>query len=227
MQYPSIWLQGVSLGEKVTCELRLQIINGSIKIGTVLSENQLAAEFGISRSPVREALKTLSNEGLIRLERMGAVVLGLTSKDIEEIYDVRLLIETFILQRLSKHPHEDLVIKLNKIIDKMEMAAKHHDYIEFSYQDLYFHEVMILEANHTRILHLWNNFRNIVLTALLVATERRFTEEIHEIGPLIDKHLLIVNALVTEDSDYIQKVVQEHFEDTRKTVSNTIQNIKL
>lgn len=227
MQYPSTWLQGVSLGEKVACELRLQIINGSIKIGSVLSENQIAAEFGISRSPVREALKTLANEGLIRLERMGVVVLGLTAKDIEEIYDVRFLIETFILQRLSMQPHENLAITLNKIIDKMEMAAKHQDYIEFSYQDLYFHEVLIEEANHTRILHLWNNFRHIVLTALLVATEKRFKEEIHEVGPLIEKHRLMVKALTSKDIQYIQQVVQEHFEDTRNTVSKTLLNGKM
>lgn len=227
MQYPSSWLQGASLGEKITCELRLQIVSGSIKRNTILSENQIASEFGTSRSPVRESLKTLSNEGLIRLERMGAVVLGLTQKDIEEIYDVRFLIETFILERLSKVNHENLVTSLHKIIDKMEMAAKHHDFIEFAYQDLYFHEIMILESNHTRILHLWNNIRHIVLAALLVATERRFTSEIHEIKTLIDNHRLLVKALVSKDSSYIKQVVQEHFEDTRNSVNNTLLNHKL
>ncbi|KAB7706283.1 GntR family transcriptional regulator [Bacillus aerolatus] len=226
MQYPSIGLQGVSLGEKISCELRLQIIKGSIKLGTVLSENQIAAEFNASRSPVREALKTLSNEGLIRLERMGAVVLGLTPKDIEELCDVRCLIETFVIQRLSAMDHEGLIHTLNKTIDKMEMAAKHRDFVELSYQDLYFHEVMIHEADHTRILHLWNNIRYIVFTALLVATERRIVEETHEIEPLIEKHRLLVSALISKDSNYIQKVVQEHYEDTRKTVNNTVLNPK-
>jgi GntR family transcriptional regulator of gluconate operon len=222
LQYPSSWLQGHSLGEKIACELRLQIIKGSIKPNTVLSENQIAAEFGTSRSPVREALKALSNEGLLRLERMGAVVLGLTAKDIEEIYDVRFLIETFILERLSMGHHEQLVDTLHKTIDKMEMAAKHANFIEFAYQDLYFHEIMIQEANHMRILHLWNNIRHIVLAALLVATERRFKGEIHEINTLMDKHRLIIKALLSRDCNYIKQVVQEHFEDTRKSVNNAL-----
>ena len=222
MQYPLSWLQGLSLGEKVGCELRLRIIDGSIKIGTILSENQISSEFQISRSPVREALKALSNEGLIRLERMGAVVLGLTSQDLEEIQDVRILIETFVLKRLSQHSNEGLIHELKQIIDKMELAAKHQDYVDFSYQDLHFHEVMILAANHTRILHLWKNFRNIVLTVCLLATEKRFTEETHVVGSLIEKHQSIIHALVSKDSDYIQKMIQEHFEDTRKTVSNTL-----
>lgn len=71
LQYPSAWLQNASLGETIACELRLRIINGTIKTGETISENWVASEFGTSRSPVREALKTLSSEGLIRLERMG------------------------------------------------------------------------------------------------------------------------------------------------------------
>lgn len=67
LHYPSAWLLGMSLGEKIASELRLQIINGTIPTGEILSENRIAADFGTSRSPVREAMKSLSNEGLIRL----------------------------------------------------------------------------------------------------------------------------------------------------------------
>ncbi|MCM3652864.1 GntR family transcriptional regulator [Metabacillus litoralis] len=223
MQFPAIALQGESLGEKISCELRLQIINGSIESGAVLSENQIAAEFNTSRSPVREALKTLSNEGLIRQERMGAVVLGLSAKDIEELYDVRSLIETFTIQRLSEMDHEHVIHSLKKIIDKMEFAAKHNDYVEFTMQDLAFHVVMIEEAKHTRILHLWKSIRYIIFTALLIATERRFKENKNEIEPLIKKHQLLINAISSKDDDYIEKTVKDHFDDTRKTVNNTLQ----
>jgi GntR family transcriptional regulator of gluconate operon len=225
MQFPAIALQGASLGEKISCELRLQIINGSIKSGTVLSENQIAAEFNTSRSPVREAFKTLSNEGLIRQERMGAVVLGLSAKDIEELYDVRSLIETFTIQRLSEMDHEHVIHSLKKIIDKMEFAAKQNDYVEFTMQDLAFHVEMIEEAQHTRILHLWNSIRYIIFTALLIATERRFKENKNEIEPLIKKHQLLINAIASKDDDYIEKIVKDHFDDTRKTVNNMVQKL--
>ena len=79
MNYPSEWLQSHAIGEKIACEVRLRIITGEIPKETILSENKLASEFSASRSPVRDALHVLANEGLIRLERMGAVVLGLTS----------------------------------------------------------------------------------------------------------------------------------------------------
>jgi GntR family transcriptional regulator of gluconate operon len=218
MQYPSEWLQGASLGEKISCEIRFKIINGDIVPGTILSENQIATEFGTSRAPSREALKTLANEGLIRLERMGAVVLGLNATDIEELYDVRFLIENFALQRLLKNYDERKVKMLNEIIDKMKIAAKHYNFIEFSYYDVQFHDTIISGANHTRILHLWKNIRHIVLTALLVATKQRFEREKNEIQRLIDMHKLIVNALITRDKNYTEETLQEHFQDTLKTV---------
>lgn len=87
--------------EAIACELRLRIISGTLRPGEILSENRIAADFDSSRSPVREALRTLSNEGLIRLERMGVVVIGLKIKDVEELYDVRFLIESFVQQRLA------------------------------------------------------------------------------------------------------------------------------
>ena len=97
--YPIKWLSKASAGDRVAYELRMRIISGKIESGTVLSENKLAADFSVSRSPVRDALKVLASERIIRLERMGAVVVGLSKRDIQEIYDVRLLIETFVFER--------------------------------------------------------------------------------------------------------------------------------
>lgn len=222
MEFPSIALKGSSLGEMISSELRLKIINKSIAPGTVLSENSIADEFGTSRSPVREALKELSNEGLIRLERMGAVVLGLSQKDIEELYDVRYLIEKFVIERLSKMDNQDLIKQLNKILDEMIIAAKYNHYIEFTIQDLKFHELMIVAAEHKRMIHLWNNIRDIVFAALLVTTKKRFLENSNEIESLIEKHRVLIDSIISKDLEFIKRVVYDHFEDTRETVTNTI-----
>ena len=61
--------------------LECGLFPGMIESGTILSENKLAADFDVSRSPIREALKILASENIIRLERMGAVVIGLTEKE--------------------------------------------------------------------------------------------------------------------------------------------------
>lgn len=226
MNYPTEWLKNQSIGEKVACEVRLKIIEGDIKAGTVLSENQLAHEFSASRSPVREALRVLAGEGLIRLERMGAVVLGLTKKDIEELYDVRILIETFVLKKISQTDQSGLINKLKKVMDKMSMAMTHRDAVEFSYQDLYFHELMVEEAGHMRLLRLWNDIKPIILTALYVATTRRFTDHFDEVDRLIDRHQLLIGALESKDDAVIERTLADHFEDTRTTVLTSLNNEK-
>lgn len=222
LHYPSAWLHGVSRGESIACELRLHIIDGTIKAGEILSENRIAADFGTSRSPVREALKTLSNEGLIRLERMGAVVLGLSIKDVEELYDVRYLIESFAQQRLAEAGNAKLIGQLNRIVDKMRLAVKYGDIVDFSYSDFSFHEAIILEAKHARILHLWKSIRQIVLTVMLITTEEVFSQGEEKLNLVIDKHRTIVNGLESKDSTVIQKVVQSYFADSKITLHSSL-----
>lgn len=222
LQYPSAWLQNASLGETIACELRLRIINGTIKTGEVISENWVASEFGTSRSPVREALKALSGEGLIRLERMGAVVLGLSMDDVEELYDVRFLIESFVQQRLAQTDITELLSHLRRIVDKMELAMKHNDAVEFSYQDLSFHETMITAASHNRILHLWKSIRPIVMTVMLITTEEIFSRGEEKLHTVIEKHHKIMKGLESHSINVVEQVVQDYFADSRKTLHRSI-----
>ncbi|NGM85347.1 GntR family transcriptional regulator [Paenibacillus sp. 7124] len=222
MQYPTAWLQGVSLGESIACKLRLQIINEELKSGEVLSENRIAEEFGTSRSPVREALKELAAEGLIRLERMGAVIVGLNLENVKELYDVRYLIESFAQQRLAGTPQDTLILQLEQTIDRMKLAVKYNDYVEFAFQDFSFHEAIVVKANHTRILHLWNSIRQIVMTVILVTTEKSFAEGEQRMNWIADKHRSIVEGLRSHDAESIRKVVQAYFADSMLTLGHTL-----
>ncbi|AZK45581.1 GntR family transcriptional regulator [Paenibacillus lentus] len=222
MKYPSSWLKGSSLGEAIACELRLQIINGTIKQGEVLSENGIAADFGTSRSPVREALKTLSTEGLITLKRMGAVVNGLQLHDISELYDVRFLIESFAWKRLVEQDTTLVISQLQQIIDKMQLAAKHLDVVEFAYQDLSIHELIIKEAKHARIWHLWLSIRQIVMTVLLITTEEILSQGDDKINFVINKHRKLLQGLETKDPAFIAAQIEEYFVDSHQTLHKSI-----
>lgn len=222
MQYPSAWLQGASRGEAIACELRLQIINETIKPGEIISENRIAADFGSSRSPVRDALKALSSEGLIRLERMGAVVLGLNLEDVKELYDVRYLIESFVQHRLAEGDHEALFVQLDRTIDKMKLAVKHGDYVDFAYQDFMFHEMIVMQAQHQRMIHLWNSIRQIVMTVILITTEKGFQTGAERMNWVADKHYKILNGLRSQDAEVIRRAVDDYFKDSAQTLSRTL-----
>ncbi|AZS18052.1 GntR family transcriptional regulator [Paenibacillus lutimineralis] len=222
MKFPSSWLKGSSLGESIASELRLHIISGDIKPGTVLSENRIAADYGASRSPVREALKTLSSEGLITLQRMGAVVNGLQVEDYEELYDVRYLIESFAWKRLASSNSAELITQLRQIIDKMDLAGKHHDVVEFAYQDLTFHETIIKAANHTRIWHLWMSIRQIVMTVMLITTKQILSQDDYRINYVVNKHRKLLAGLESKDPHIIARNVEEYFEDSVQTLHTSI-----
>lgn len=218
--YPLKWLSKASAGDRVTSELRMRIISGMIESGAILSENKLAADFGVSRSPIREALKTLASENIIRLERMGAVVLGLSEKEIEEIYDVRLLIETFVFERLVKMDVNELVMELSKILEMMKIAIKYRDADEFSYQDVLFHESIIRSIDHSYILMIWNNLKPVMESFILLSMRARFEEKYEDFSRIVSNHELYIEAIKTKKRDLMVKSLHENFDDVQGKVED-------
>lgn len=218
--YPSKWLSKASAGDRVSCELRMRIISGEIESGTILSENKLAADFAVSRSPIREALKILASENIIRLERMGAVVVGLSEKEIEEIYDVRLLIESFVFERIVKIDTNELIKELSKILEMMKVAIKYSDADEFSYQDVLFHETIIRAVNHSYILMIWNNLKPVMESFILLSMRKRFKEKYEDFTRIIKNHELYIEAIQTKDRDLMSKSLHDNFDDVQGKVED-------
>ena len=218
--YPAKWLLKASAGERVTCELRMRIISGLIESGTTLSENKLAADFDVSRSPIREVLKTLASENLIRLERMGAVVIGFTIKEIVEIYEVRLMIETFVYERLVKLDTKELVKELSKILEMMKIAIKYHDADEFSYQDVLFHETIIRVINHSYIMMIWNNAKPVMEAFILLAMRARFEEKYDDFPRIVDNHQLYIDAIDAKNRDLMILSLHQNFDDVAGKVED-------
>lgn len=218
--YPTKWLSKASIGDRVASELRMRIISGVIESGTILSENKIAMEFGVSRSPVRDALKLLASENIIRLERMGAVVIGLTEKEIKEIYDVRLLIETFVFERLVRLDIDELVNDLNKIVEMMKVAVKYSDPDEFSLQDLLFHETIILYINHSYIEMIWNNLKPVMEGCILLSMRARFKEKFDDFTRVINNHELYIEAIRTKDRALMVQSLHQNFDDVQEKVDD-------
>ncbi|WP_409271850.1 GntR family transcriptional regulator [Neobacillus sp. SCS-31] len=218
--YPEKWLSKASTGDRIAHELRMRIISGMIESGSTLSENKLAADFAVSRSPIRDALKVLASENIIQLERMGAVVRGLTEKEIEEIYDVRLLIETFVFERLVRIDVTELVKELSKIQEMMKVAIKYHDPDEFSYQDVLFHETIIRAVNHSYILMIWNNIKPVMESFILLSMRMRFKEKYDDFERILENHELYIEAIKTKDRSLMIKSLHQNFDDVQGKVED-------
>ena len=218
--FPLKWIANASTGVRLASELRIRIISGLIPAGTVLSENKLAQEFEVSRSPIREALKTLASENMIRLERMGAVVIGLNEQDIKELYDVRLLIETFVYERILKIDTTELVQELRKIREMMEVAIKYKDADEFSYQDVLFHETVIRSINHSYIYLIWTNTKPVMESLILLSMRMRLEEKEDDFSRILENHDLYIEAIQKKDRDIMIQAMHQNFDDVQGTVED-------
>ncbi|MDR7073052.1 GntR family transcriptional regulator [Fictibacillus barbaricus] len=218
--YPVKWLSKASAGDRVACELRMRIISGLIESGTILSENKLAAEYNVSRSPIRDALKILASENLIRLERMGAVVIGITEKEVEEIYDVRLLIETFVFERLVKIDTFGVVKELNKILEMMLIAIKYKDADEFAQQDVLFHETIIRAIDHSYITMIWNNTKPVMESFILLSMRMHFSQKYDDLSRIVKNHELYIEAIKTKNRDIMIQSLHQNFDDVQGKVDD-------
>ena len=148
------------MADKLTQDLRLKILAGEVENNSRLSENKIAAEFGLSRAPVREALRRLQFEGLVEIERQGAVVKGIAKEDLIQVYEVRMMLEMFSLTHLSEDKQDVLADRLDIIVDRMELSLNHRDFEEFSRQDMEFHDLSFAIGKHRFVNVFWNNFRD-------------------------------------------------------------------
>src|SRR5688572_9226808 len=110
----------VSLREQAYKHIRQKILVGDIPVSRRLSEVQLAKEIGISRTPVREAVSQLASEGLIqRHPELGVLVRQITRKELEELTNLRWLLESYAVARAARRVTEEDAAKLRKIVDRL------------------------------------------------------------------------------------------------------------
>lgn len=222
--YPVKRLITSSIGERVVAELRMRVVSKDIAEGTVLSENQLAKEYQVSRSPIREALRVLETEGLIRLQRMGAVVVGISEQDIDEIYDIRLMIESFVFERVLAKDNEKLINELNQIIEMMKVSIRYKDADEFSFKDVEFHETIVKSIHHNYILMLWSNLRPVMECLILLSMRYRLGENDKDFNRVIQNHELMVESIVKKDKNLAQQAFFKNFNDVQHNSNDSLWN---
>ena len=133
---------GYSLRTKIYCQLKNAILNGVYKPGESLVELKLAKELGVSRTPVREAIRQLDLEGLVSsIPNKGVIVEGVTEQDVEDIYTIRKMIEVWLrwaaqkiskkqLKEIERHTRSDGFLYRKGEIDKVsELDAQFHDVV--------------------------------------------------------------------------------------------------
>lgn len=194
------------LKERVLDALRDAILNGDFKPGQPLIETEIAAQLGVSRAPLREALQILSTEGLVEtVPYHGSRVRALTRVGIEELYSLRTVLETFALERVMARRNPADVEHLREIYERMLAAAERGDLASVSAIDRDFHLALITMSGHSLLLSIWQMVAMRVQQVMALRNRRNsdFTQ-------IARNHLPIIDAIAAGDLEQARALLIEH-----------------
>jgi DNA-binding GntR family transcriptional regulator len=156
------------LADEVTDDLRDAIVSHELEPGRKLTEDELAAQLGVSRGPVREALMRLEREGLVVIERhRGATIASWNRQDIEEIYSLRGALEELALEWACKNATSADIAEMEDILKEYSaLSDKQRTPKEVSRIDLDFHSALFRAAHHERLNRSWEILRSQIHTFL-------------------------------------------------------------
>ena len=214
MNIPEDWLYPLTTGEKIAAQIRLNIINGDYGQHTVLTENQMAKQFEVSRSPVRDAFKILNQEGLIQLERMGAVVEKFDKQKQQELTDIRLMIESFAFTKVIQRDDVELLItKMYQTLEMMKVCIQFNDDVRFSELDLMFHEHLVFACKHETLLNLWTSIREKLRCVIYKGMATRMQSDKDDFERVIQNHQLYIEAIKNKDKNLMYEAFKANFND--------------
>lgn len=206
-----------TLQEKVATSIREAIITGALKTGERLIQDEIATKLGVSRMPVREALKELEREGLVEmLPHKGAQVIGITKEDIEELYYLRSLLEGITVQKSMNFLTKEDRKELQKLVDKMDQDIASHDMDSFVINNKLFHLLLQNGCKWKKIKILCKQFiegypshvPSLIPSTTLVSNE---------------EHKAMLKALDDKDSIKLGQLVEHHIMRSGNTLTQLLE----
>lgn len=208
---------------EVVCEsLREAIRNGVLKPGERIMEIQLAEELGVSRTPVREAIRKLELEGYVAMmPRRGTYVANMSIRDINEIFEIRTALESLSNGLAAEHITDEELEHLQRLLVIIGGYIKDGNIEKIVETDIEFHDLMYHAARNQRLVGIISNLRD--------QLTRFRTLSMSYPGRLeatLDEHRTIVEAIANGDRKAASKAAEQHMENSEKTLLKAMDEIK-
>ncbi|WP_036460996.1 GntR family transcriptional regulator [Mycobacterium sp. 141] len=187
------------------------ILRGNYEPGTMLGEAGLAAEIGVSRTPVRTALALLQDEGWITVyPKRGALVRGLSARDVRDLADARLIIESTAVQRATSVAHDALVSRLSAQIHRQRASLADRDAVGFIELTIEFHRAFVEAGDNRVMLELYDKVGDRQRFLLLSYGETLLTR----CEAIIAEHHTMVEKIKAHDTGGFAELLRTHLSDT-------------
>jgi DNA-binding GntR family transcriptional regulator len=206
--------QPESLAKMAYEAIRQSILSGQWKIGELYNEKAIAADLGISRTPVREALLELASQDLIIfLPRRGLMVNRFTRHDVDEIFELRKAIELAAVEKITVAAPPFDLFEIEEALLSQRKAVKQKDYLAFMEADRLFHTSFSELTKNRRLIAILDNIRDMihVMGAKALALEGRAVEVIKE-------HQTIFEAVKKGNIEEARRAMAYHLDQSKEAV---------
>lgn len=203
----------MALSTDLFTNLRKDILQGKLRQGEKLTEQQICDEYNVSRTPVREAFRQLELEGFIEtIPNRGAFVVGFSSQDIQDMYELRksyeVLAVKWAIERITKEELE----KLEESFEFMEFYTQKKDYDKMLNINMNFHE-LIYKASHNRMLyHILSSYQLYIKQSKSSSRNGASSDYLDEI---LEEHRAIFNAFKDQNVDAGITAVTRHLDNAK------------
>jgi DNA-binding GntR family transcriptional regulator len=207
-----------SLHDEVASRVRDMIIEGSLEPGARIYEEQLAKTLGVSRTPMREALKTLASEGLVELAAArGALVKRFSPKDVRDMLDVLAVLESFAARLACKEASDDQIAELRALHDRMTAFYKAKKRLEYYKLNQEFHSGVLRLAGNAAL-----QSAHLAIQARLKRIRYIGNSEPRKWKDAMAEHEEMIRRLEARDAEGLAAILALHMEHTWERVKDTL-----
>lgn len=194
--------------------LREAILKGELVPGERLMEKQLAERMGVSRTPIREAIRKLELEGLvIMVPRKGAEVARITEKDIKDVLEVRASLEELAVKLACEKMTSEEIEELKRVMVEFSVAAESGQIDEVIKKDVEFHDVIFNATANEKLIQIINNLREQIYRYRV-----EYIRKLEDFSKIVKEHEKIVQSIESGDVIAAQTIALNHIENQEKAV---------
>lgn len=207
------------LYQQVYENIKKSILSGKLEAGEKIIVTKLAEEFSISRTPLREALRQLENEGLLINKESGLHVIELDVQDFKELYQCRIILEKEVMRMIVHKISETQLDEVKVLLEKADEALETQDYLRLLELNTLFHEKLLESSPNKRAVELIQRTREFLLVyrAKMVRNDRSNTG-------INKEHRQIFEALLERSEEKVLQIVEMHLRNDEKRGLEIFQN---
>ena len=214
--------QFLPLRDVVFNTLRQAILTGELKPGERLMEIHLADQLGVSRTPIREAIRKLELEGLVTMiPRRGAEVAQITEKSMNDVLEVRRAVDALCVELACERIGEEALAQLGEaceaFAEEARKSEKEKDVKLLAQKDVALHDIIVLATGNQRLIQLVNN-----LSEQMYRYRFEYLKDFSQHEKLVEEHRIIYESIVKKDRETACEAAKLHIDNQKKAIIRQI-----